>query len=244
MAQPGTKHVVEIFFDLVSPYSYLAFEVLHRYKEAWNLHIVYRPFFLGGVMASTGNSPPAYLPARARFMNRDITRNAQYFGVALRQPSYFPANTLLAQRLLTALLLRGKREDEDLVRRLSLTLWRYYWAEDKNIEQKEVIVEALRECGVSWEEVEQLLSTEVQREEVKQKLKQTTAEAVERGSFGAPTMFVFKDVPVEQLQGGWTAEGTRDKGEMFFGSDRFHHIAQLLGKQFDGPSPREASHKL
>jgi 2-hydroxychromene-2-carboxylate isomerase len=46
--------------------------------------------------------------------------------------------------------------------------------------------------------------------EVKEALKATTAEAVERGVFGAPTFFAG--------------------GEMFFGSDRFEIMAHRLGE--------------
>ena len=56
---------VEIFFDIVSVYSYFAVEILERYRKAWDLTIVYRPFFLGGVMVAAGNRPPATVPNKA-----------------------------------------------------------------------------------------------------------------------------------------------------------------------------------
>jgi glutathione S-transferase kappa 1 len=55
---------VEFFYDIVSVYTYYAFEILERYKSAWNLTIIYRPFFLGGVMVGANNKPPATVPAK------------------------------------------------------------------------------------------------------------------------------------------------------------------------------------
>ena len=48
---------------------------------------------------------------------------------------------------------------------------------------------------------------EMKAEEVKTVLKQVTAEAVERGAFGAPTMF-------------FSEQGEREHMHMFWGSDR------------------------
>lgn len=39
---------IEIFYDVVSPYSYLAFIALYRYQKTYNLNVTYRPLFLGG----------------------------------------------------------------------------------------------------------------------------------------------------------------------------------------------------
>jgi glutathione S-transferase kappa 1 len=48
---------IRFFYDIVSPYSYLAFEVLHRYQSLWNLNIVLEPIFLAGIMQGSGNAP-------------------------------------------------------------------------------------------------------------------------------------------------------------------------------------------
>lgn len=37
-----------------SPYSWLAFETLMRYRPVWNVEIELRPMFLGGVMQASG----------------------------------------------------------------------------------------------------------------------------------------------------------------------------------------------
>ena len=52
--------------------------------------------------------------------------------------------------------------------------------------------------------------------------KAVTEEAVERGAFGAPTMFFHQDGENE---------------EMFWGSDRFEMVAQIYNKKWIGPDP-------
>ena len=49
-----------------------------------------------------------------------------------------------------------------------------------------------------------------------------TEEAVERGAFGAPTMFFHQDGENE---------------EMFWGSDRFEMVASIYNKEWIGPDP-------
>ena len=41
---------LELFYDIVSPYSYFAFECLERYRARWQIDLVLRPAFLGGVI--------------------------------------------------------------------------------------------------------------------------------------------------------------------------------------------------
>lgn len=47
---------VELFYDCLSPFSYLAFKVLRRYKPVWGFDLQLRPTLLGGVMVCLNNS--------------------------------------------------------------------------------------------------------------------------------------------------------------------------------------------
>ncbi|XP_057360843.1 glutathione S-transferase kappa 1 isoform X2 [Manis pentadactyla] len=46
---------VELFYDVLSPYAWLGFEVLCRYKNIWNINLQLRPSFLAGVMKDSGS---------------------------------------------------------------------------------------------------------------------------------------------------------------------------------------------
>ena len=55
--------MVEFFFDVGSPASYLAWTQLPRIAEETNATIAWRPMLLGGVFKATGNASPVTIPA-------------------------------------------------------------------------------------------------------------------------------------------------------------------------------------
>lgn len=65
MKMSGDGKTVELFYDVVSPYSYLAFELLTRYNKRWqNMELKLRPAYLRDVMIKTGNQSPGTVPAK------------------------------------------------------------------------------------------------------------------------------------------------------------------------------------
>ena len=174
---------IEFFYDVGSPYSYLAAAQAGALAQATGLAVQWRPFLLGGVFRATGNQPPISVAARGPYMVKDLERCAAMAGVPLRMPSRFPLNTLLPMRVLAGL-------PEDQLPAASLKLFRAYWYDDADISQPEVVAELLGAEAVA----------RAGDEAVKERLKANSEEAVQRGAFGAPTLFVGR--------------------EMFFGHDR------------------------
>ena len=101
---------LEFFFDYVSPFSYLANSQLPGIAQRTGAELVYRPMFLGGVMQATGNQPPATLPARAKYMPRDIQRWVRRYRIEFAPNTNFPMQTLVAMR--TAIAAQGAAEGE------------------------------------------------------------------------------------------------------------------------------------
>jgi len=208
---------VEFYYDVVSPYSFLAFTVFSRYEKVWNISFELHPFFLGGVMKATGNSAPASLPARAPYLLRDLFRQSNYYDLPLQIPSSFPANSLLAMRFLTA----ANQENPSLLKPLTQILWQHHYQEGHDITTETDIRSALLSQPFDAEVINRLLA-QCSEAKVKDALRQETETAIERGAFGAPIFFIQ----------------TPDGEEMFFGSDRFHLVAPVLGGSWDGPFPR------
>ncbi len=78
------SQTLEYFFDYVSPYSYLGDSQIPGLVERTGCELVHRPFFLGGVMNASGNSPPATVPAKGKYMFADISR---WLAQGARMPS-------------------------------------------------------------------------------------------------------------------------------------------------------------
>ncbi len=191
---------VEFFFDVGSPYSYLAYHQLPKIAQAKGAEIVWRPMLLGGVFQATGNSSPATIPAKGRYSNIDLERWAQYFGVPIQQNPHFPINTLQLMRGAVGMQLRSDAEFHNYLGAIFSTMFEH----PRNLGDLNELAAVLEAAGIS----PALMMALVQDDHVKQTLRKTTEEAVARGVFGAPTFFVGND--------------------MFWGQDRLHFVEQAL----------------
>ncbi|KAM4684152.1 glutathione S-transferase kappa 1 isoform 3-T3 [Amazona ochrocephala] len=122
------RTVVELFYDVVSPYSWLGFEVLCRYQHIWNIDLRFRPAFLGGIMQATGNKPPAMLPKRAEYLLKDVKRMGKYYQVPVHISGddfkrVLGTGTLEAMRFITAIDMTQPQYVESLSREFWLRFW-------------------------------------------------------------------------------------------------------------------------
>ncbi|XP_010883252.1 glutathione S-transferase kappa 1 [Esox lucius] len=223
----NSRKVIEFFYDVVSPYSWLGFEVLCRYRNVWNVDVKLRPAFLAGVMQGSGNKPPGLTPNKFLYMAKDLHRLSQYFQVPLNVPSnpfeaMFEKGTLSAMRFVTALQESEVGGDKQ-VEQVSRELWTRIWSLDKDISQPGSVSEAAVKAGLSASDVEELLKLSTSKQ-IKDKLKSATQEALDHGGFGFPLLVCH----------------VNGKAEVFFGSDRFELIAHCIGEKWVGPQPTAA----
>lgn len=221
----SSRKVVELFYDVVSPYSWLGFEVMCRYRNVWNIDLKLRPAFLGGVMVGSGNKPPGFVYNKMLYMNQDIRRLAKYFNVPLQSPSdpaevMFNKGSLTAMRFVVAVQEKGGDQKTEKVSR---ELWRRIWSEDKDITEPASLSEAAVKAGLTDGEIKEALAM-CTTKEIKDKLKSCTEEALKLGAFGFPMMVCH----------------VHGKPEMFFGSDRFELMAHCIGEKWLGPNPDKA----
>ena len=189
---------LEFFFDFGSPATYLAWTQLPELASRTGAEIIWRPMLLGGVFQATGNSSPATVQAKGNYTRKDFQRYAQRYGVTLNHNPYFPINTLQLMRGATAFL-----GTDDFDRYLK-AIFTAIWVDEQDMNQPEVVGKVLAKAGFDPTAVLQRISDP----QVKEQLKVTTTEAVERGVFGAPTFFV--------------------NDEMFFGQDRLEFVEAAL----------------
>ncbi|XP_013412026.1 glutathione S-transferase kappa 1-like [Lingula anatina] len=215
------KKTVELFYDVISPYSWLAFEVLTRYKTKWNMDLQLKPFFLGGIMQGAGNRPPGLVPNKMAYMDQDLKRLGGYFRVPLKAPSdpadvMFNKGSLAAMRYVLSVDLLQKEKTEPISREF----WMRVWSRDEDITKPESFLQAAAKAQLS-DDVAKTALEKMTTDEIKNKLKANTQEALDMGTFGAPTIILHKD----------------GEKHLFFGGDRFELMAHIMGEKWEGPLP-------
>ena len=83
---------VEFYYDLVSPYSYLARGELARICDEQGAELELRPMLLGAVHNAAGVQAPIYIKSKARYQATDIRRWAGHYGLPLDFPNPFNGN--------------------------------------------------------------------------------------------------------------------------------------------------------
>uniref|UniRef100_A0A8C8BTF5 Glutathione S-transferase kappa n=1 Tax=Oncorhynchus tshawytscha TaxID=74940 RepID=A0A8C8BTF5_ONCTS len=248
----SSRKVIELFYDVVSPYSWLGFEVMCRYRNVWNIDLKLRPAFLGGIMQGSGNKPPGLVPNKFLYMTTDLHRLAQYFQVPISPPAdpfeaMFEKGSLSAMRFVAAVQEREVGGDKQ-VEQVSRELWMRIWSQDKDITQPASLSEAAMKAGLSASEVEELLKLSTSKE-IKDKLKRSTQEALDhRCGSGHQYQYIhFFHYLTLSLYSLPQAFGfplavchVNGKAEVFFGSDRFELIAHCIGEKWMGPQPAAA----
>jgi 2-hydroxychromene-2-carboxylate isomerase len=169
---------LEFFFDLSSPYSYLAATQLEALGARTGAAVIWRPMVLGAVFKAVGNDMPARVPHKARFMGNDLQRWAAHYGVEWRMSSHFPLNTIKAMRLVLV--------EDARAAAVALAGFRAMWAEDRDITTD---TELRRIAELGGLDVASAMAA-IESPAVKERLRANTDEAVARGAFGAPTFFV------------------------------------------------------
>ena len=191
---------VEFFFDFGSPAAYLAWTQLPTIAAAAGATIAWRPMLLGGVFKAAGNASPISVAAKGKWMMADLARFAARYGVPLNFPASFPVNTLPLMRGAVGMQMRQPADFERYVK----AVYEAIFGRGLAMGDPAVIAGVLTAAGFDAAAFETLIADPA----VKQGLIANTEEAVARGAFGAPTMFVGS--------------------QMHFGQDRLDFVAQAL----------------
>ena len=202
---------IEIFYDLSSPWTRIAFANLQREAPALDATLTWRPFLVGGVFNAVNQTVYA---ARA---NPDdpkfrlswvwLKEWAALAGVAMNFPSvHHPAKSVHAMRFCCALA-----GDQTKLLAFTHAAFEAYFTDQRNIDDPAELVKIADECGLDGAALAEAAGSQA----VKDLLRANTQEAIERGAFGSPTYFV----------------GGR---HMYFGNDQLPLVKQriaLLAKE-------------
>ena len=196
--------MIECFFDCSSPWTWLAFHQLRPMAAELGETVDWKPVLVGGIFNAV--NPSVYesrvrgVPAKQAYLRKDLLDWARHDGLDIRfPPSIFPVNSVKAMRACCWLKPQG------LLESFADAVFRAYWTDDRDIAQDEVLAGIARAVGVDAVALLAAIATP----EIKARLKANTDEAIARGAFGSPTIFVAGD-------------------DMYFGNDRLPLVREAV----------------
>jgi 2-hydroxychromene-2-carboxylate isomerase len=201
--------MIEFFFDCSSPWTYLAFHNIQPLAKEVNVDIAWRPILVGGIFNTINPSVYASretpVPAKARYMKKDLGDWARSSGLAIKMPpTVFPVNSVKAMRGCIWL----QHEQPETMVTFARTVFEIYWDEDKDISKDEVLTEVCKRVDLDHA----AFFAGIGEQGIKDELKQNTDEVIARGGFGSPTIYL-------------------DKTDMYFGNDRMPLIREALQRR-------------
>jgi len=158
------------WFDVLSPYAYLAFERLPEALEGCTYVAEYRPVLFAGLLQHWGQKGPAEIEPKRAWTYRHVYWLAHRHGIELQMPAQHPFSPLALQRLAIAC---GPN------RRVVEALFRHVWrggADPNDADRLRALTAELapaRDPGA---------------DDVKAALRANTDDAIARGLFGVPTI--------------------------------------------------------
>ncbi|WP_164087572.1 2-hydroxychromene-2-carboxylate isomerase [Stenotrophomonas maltophilia] len=161
------------YFDFVSPYSYLHWQKLKQLQQFAQIQPV--PIAFGAVLHHLGNLGPAEIPAKRRFIYRQLLWTAQAEGTPLRFPPGHPFNPLSALRLCLAAGASAQAVD---------VLFDWIWRDGNAADSADALREPAARLGI--EDADRAIAEPA----VKEQLRRNTEAAIAAGVFGVPTLAI------------------------------------------------------
>jgi len=189
---------VEFYYDFSSPYTYIASERIEKICQESGASIEWKPFLLGGVFNEIGSTPAAQIDNKINYLKRDMIMCADYYDVPLNFPEVFPLNSVRAMRGAFA------ASEQDKLVEYNHLMFRLYFVKETDLSHPEILAEAVGGIGIDPEWFTQRIA----EQDIKDMLRDETNIAVQRGIFGAPTMFV--------------------DDKMYWGNDRLDFLCRYL----------------
>ncbi len=194
---------LEFFFDISSPWTYLAFTRIEAVAAEGGATLDYRPILVGGVFNAVNDSVYAWRekpnPVKLRYYFKDMQDWAREVGVAIGQPPVFPVNSVKVMRGCFVAAEHG------VLVPYAKALFEAYWGGLQDISEDAVIAPVLDAVGLDRAE----FFAKIADPAYKDRLRANTDELIARGGFGSPTMFV-------------------DGDDIYFGNDRLPLVLSAL----------------
>lgn len=196
---------LEFFYDLTSPWTYLAYTGIQPIAAQHGVEIEWRPHLVGGVFNAVNQE--LYAKRETAFANKrimgytlkDLADWARLRGIDISWPSFHPASAVKCMRGCFV------AEAAGVLMPYNQAVFEAYWGRNEDVSVESVLAEIAEGVGIDGSD----FLAGIARQEVKDQLRTNTEELIERGGFGSPTIFI-------------------DGDDMYFGNDRLPLVEAAL----------------
>ncbi len=185
------------YYDVSSPFAYLA---AMRVDDVLPVRPRWQPIAFGVIVRQTGKIPWSFAERREQQFEEIAGRAAARGLPPVRYPDGWPVETYSVTPLRAALL----APDQEQLRAVTRELYRTAFVEGRHLADLSTVLEAAERAGMDPVQVRR----GVAGQEVKDRLRAATAQAIARGVTGVPTVAV--------------------DGRLFWGDDQLEDAAAVL----------------
>jgi len=174
---------IDFYFDVISPYSYIAHKKIKKIKENQKIIFNYKPILLGGLHNLAGISAPAFNKYKMKNMQSDCELVSKKNDISFVWNSKFPINSLSIMR---GYLSAGDNQKENYLD----IFFNAYWKDNLDLSSEQEFSKLLVTLGIDTK----IFFEKIKQQSIKDELKKLTSDAFKKEVFGAPTFIVNKKI--------------------------------------------------
>ena len=172
---------IDFYFDIISPYSYIAHKKIEKVSTEKNIVFNYKPILLGGLHKLAEITPPAFNQFKMKNMKNDCELVSNKNHIPFKWNEKFPINSISIMR---GYLFINKEKRKDYLDKF----FNAYWRDNVDLSIQKNLTEILNTL-----EIDQVSFLDgISNQKIKDELKVLTSEAFNKEIFGAPT-FICND---------------------------------------------------
>ena len=170
---------IDFYFDIISPYSYIAHKKIQKIKENQKIIFNYKPILLGGLHNLAEITAPAFNKYKMKNMQNDCELISKKNNISFKWNLKFPINSLY--------IMRGYLQVSEKQKEIYLnTFFDAYWKDNINLSSENEISKLLKVLDINAD----IFFKEITEQSIKDNLKELTSDAFRKEVFGAPTFIV------------------------------------------------------
>ena len=170
---------IDFYFDVISPYSYIAHKKIQKIRENQKTIFIYKPILLGGLHNLAEINAPAFNKFKMKNMQSDCELVSKKNDISFTWNSKFPINSLS--------IMRGYLSIDDSQKEKYLDIcFNAYWRDNLDLSSEQEFSKLLDTLEID----SNIFFDKIKQQSIKDDLKKLTSDAFEKEVFGAPTFFV------------------------------------------------------